>query len=178
MNGTNYLTGGGTINKYIESNSIKIKGYRYFGRARELSDVQELIERQNEIRALNSKNASDQVNLLKKVKELEERVDVHYFGYLEDIGSYESHQSDVRREARNILGDLLSDSSDDEARDEKSTLSKAERKATKQRTKVLKNVETTGPVTLIESSIPVSLDQVQGFLVEKRRKELESKYNI
>lgn len=155
LNGVNY--NGSSINKYIENNSIKIKGYRYFGKAKELKDVRELIERQELIKKSNLENFNNEQNYSKKIKELENRADIEYFGYLEDVNTFED-------ERNKVLGIEVKD--------------KLENKATRQRIKKLNKVSNSNEIKLIKSTKPISNEKISEFLIEKRKKELQLKYNI
>lgn len=75
------------------------QGYFYFGVARNLPGVQELIERQDRLR-MEKKYASREENSGK----LHRRVDIEYYGYLDDHdGSLEQEEKEAEEERRKYL---------------------------------------------------------------------------
>lgn len=83
LGGPNYMRGGGS--KVYDESGREIpgggKGYRYFGRARELPGVKELFEA---ARQLNQKGAAADEKPLESRDDLRKAVDAKYYGYAPD----------------------------------------------------------------------------------------------
>jgi pre-mRNA-splicing factor ISY1 len=107
LGGPNYMRGGRVLDEEGREVPGGGKGYRYFGRAKELPGVKELFERQ-------AKPEDDMDKGREKRSELRQKVDAGYYGYNldEENGALLAYEKAKEREAWDnflLLGDDLSD---------------------------------------------------------------------
>lgn len=169
LNGPDYFHSSNVI---LKANGVMIRGYSYFGRARELPGVKELIAKQEQNKKDKVTKAKTTMTQLQKLKELESRVGLHYYGYL-DEESQETRQS-PESQVNEILG---LETHDEPKVDLHDKLLKFERRATKKRSKALGDSTKTDPV-LISNEQPATFEQVQKYLLDRRRQQLQEKFNI
>ena len=109
LGGPNYMRGGGTVfddqGREVQGGG---KGYRYFGRARELPGVKEMFER-----AAKRQVRGDVVE--EKQEQVKRRdVDARYFGYgLDEDGTLLKYERKKEREAEQRLGAVDSEEDED-----------------------------------------------------------------
>ncbi|KAJ5020429.1 Isy1-like splicing factor [Bipolaris maydis] len=152
LGGPNYMRGGRVLDEEGREVPGGGKGYRYFGRAKELPGVKELFERQ-------SRPEDDMDKGREKRSELRQKVDAGYYGYNldEEDGTLLAYEKAKEREAWDnfmLLGDEL---------DEKAS-------------KVQKEwIELPGDAgDGVRWRVP-TLDEVNNELVERRRRKLLEK---
>lgn len=181
LGGTDYLRSAGRFNE----GGVLIRGYRYFGRAKELPGVKEILEKQQQDLKDQKTNQENAKSQKQRIKELESRVNLEYYGYFDEKNSKagDSLGDNVWDEVNQILGDEITVPKPMEIEsDEKEMLTdellKFERSATRKRSKKLGNIQDPKEITIIENSEPPSQQQVEAYLVERRRKQLTEKYNI
>lgn len=107
LGGPNYMRGGRVLDEEGREVPGGGKGYRYFGRAKELPGVKELFERQ-------SRPEDDMDKGREKRSELRQKVDAGYYGYNldEEDGTLLAYEKAKEREAWDnflLLGDDLSE---------------------------------------------------------------------
>lgn len=105
LGGPNYMRGGRVLDEEGREVPGGGKGYKYFGRARELPGVKELFERQ--VRPEDEKNKGAE-----KRSELRQRVDAGYYGYNldEEDGTLLAYERAKEKEAWDdflVLGDEI-----------------------------------------------------------------------
>lgn len=107
LGGPNYMRGGRVLDEEGREVPGGGKGYRYFGRAKELPGVKELFERQ-------ARPEDDMDKGREKRSELRQKVDAGYYGYNldEEDGTLLAYEKEKEKEAWEnfmLLGDDLSD---------------------------------------------------------------------
>ncbi|KAF2852615.1 Isy1-like splicing factor [Plenodomus tracheiphilus IPT5] len=105
LGGPNYMRGGRVLDEEGREVPGGGKGYRYFGRAKELPGVKELFERQ-------ARPEDDMEKGREKRSELRQKVDAGYYGYNldEEDGTLLAYEKEKEQEAWNefmLLGDDL-----------------------------------------------------------------------
>lgn len=180
LNGTDYLKSGSRF----QEGGVLIRGYRYFGRAKELPGVKEILEKQQQDlkdKRTFQENAKSQKQ---KINELESRVDLHYYGYFDEKkrDNRSEFAGKVWEEVNEVLGDNISVPNLDQGEQVqeilKDELLKFERSATRKRSKKLASIQDPKEILIVEDSEPPSQKQVEAYLVERRRKQLAEKYDI
>ncbi|KAF2735970.1 Isy1-like splicing factor [Polyplosphaeria fusca] len=106
LGGPNYMRGGRVLDEDGKEVPGGGKGYRYFGRARELPGVKELFERQKEPPEEKEAKATES-----KIRELARRVDAGYYGYNldEEDGALLAYERAKEQEAREGYEDMPDD---------------------------------------------------------------------
>lgn len=164
---------------------VVIRGYRYFGRAKELPGVKELLEKQQMEQREKQQMKNKMKNNAQRLKELEQRVGLEYYGYRDEEPRINADNSKkVLRHAKDILGDLLQTDQeveihaddDDECRADTDALLKYERKITRQRLKQKKQCNS--PEFTLDSEEPPTLQQMEKIIVDRRRLQLEQRLNL
>jgi pre-mRNA-splicing factor ISY1 len=172
LGGADYKSNAGTI-----AGGVVIRGYRYYGRAKELPGVKELLQKQADDKVKEQQQKDEVKTRQQKLKELQQRVELDYYGYYDEASRV---SSDVRKkiiaEAKEILGDLMDDV-DEQSIKMSDELLRFERKATKERTKTLRK-QCAEPEFLLDDQEPPTMQDVESFLVEKRRKMIEETLNV
>lgn len=168
---------------------VVIRGYRYFGRAKELPGVKEILKKQLDDKDALKLKKEQTKSQHQKLRELEERADVAYYGYNDEVPRFGyGTKASVMIQAHEILGDLISC---DEILDDKATslqilddeLLQFERKATQKRTKKFiqdksESIEVGENLLLIDDAAPPTQEEVEKFLVERRRRQLEQQLDV
>ncbi|CCH45953.1 Pre-mRNA-splicing factor [Wickerhamomyces ciferrii] len=177
LGGTDYIRHGqGQIGF---QSGVLIRGYRYFGRAKELPGVKELIAKQDAKKF--EKNQDLQINKTQREKflELEERINLDYFGYYDEINVGESDEKMIWNQVNEIIGENIED--EDEEQDQiKDELLKYERSISRKFEKKLQKepIINDKDIIIIEDNEILTLQQVENHLVMKKRQQLVEKYSI
>ncbi|EGW29895.1 uncharacterized protein SPAPADRAFT_144469 [Spathaspora passalidarum NRRL Y-27907] len=69
----------------LTSSGINVKGYRYFGRAKELDDVKKLIEAQKREPGKGRAKEDEKKQLQNEERARESRIDYSYYGYFDEV---------------------------------------------------------------------------------------------
>ena len=110
LGGPNFMRGGGTVfddqGREVQGGG---KGYRYFGRARELPGVKEMFERAAKRQVRGGGDEAGEEGRQEQVKRRD--VDARYFGYGvdEEDGSLLKYEKRMEREAEGRLGEVDSE---------------------------------------------------------------------
>lgn len=163
---------------------VVIRGYRYFGRAKELPGVKELLEKQQTEQKEKQQMKNKMKNNAQKLKELEQRVGLEYYGYRDEEPRINTNNAkDILRHAKDILGDLVNfeqeagtHTDDEECEPETDALLKYERKLTRQRLKQKKQCNP--PEFTLASEEPPTLRQMEKIIVDRRRLQLEQRLSL
>lgn len=167
---------------------VLIRGYRYFGRAKELPGVKEILEKQRNDLKEKKTNQENEKTQKQKIRELESRVNLDYYGYFDEkLKNKKSVKNEVLDQVLEIFGDdedLRLSIPDTERHNgeflKADELLQFERHATRKRSKRL-NAESSSvnsKILIIEDDETPSIKDVERYLVERRRKQLSEKYNI
>lgn len=154
--------------------AVMIRGYRYYGRAKELPGVKELLQKQIDERKEKETHRDEVKSRQQEMKELQERVGLDYYGYYDQVPKLFSDVKDrVLVEAREILGDLVPHVEEPMALKNRDELLKYERRVTRERLRHERVGKDAG--FLLDDVEPPSISEVEQFLVARRRQLLEEK---
>lgn len=156
LGGPDYLRSGGNGS----DGGVVIRGYSYYGRAKDLPGVREIIEQQKKDKLDKQQSKHDLLNSKLELDKLISRADLEYYGYLDE---------------EEVGGGSRQNSHD--------PLLKYERKISRKRQKMAASESTTSSITpemasIMQRTTPVSQQEIEKFLVEKRKQELAIKYNL
>lgn len=178
----------------IDTLGSQVKGYRYFGRAKELPDVKEvLLMQQNRRTASKSKRAKEEEQN-RLLKERQQRLTASYYGIYDELneninGIEVSNESDIINQVNEILGEVVIEPLDNinenyTITDSLSTdgLVAFEKNKNKKLLKKLRAEEQEDDdelddIVRYETEVPTS-DQVSKWIVDKKRKELIARLGI
>lgn len=170
LGGNDYINFGKNMNVGVVANDgVQVKGYRYYGRARELSEVKKLLKSKA------PKKEQPETNW-------EDRIDLSYYGLYDEAynrrSGLEKEQVLINEVAERLGETGLSTSTETTEND---PLLEYERKVGTQRLMEMKrkytNVEPEEKIIDFELAAPTD-DQVQKWMVETRKKELIAKLRI
>ncbi|KAK6454341.1 Pre-mRNA-splicing factor ISY1 [Scheffersomyces xylosifermentans] len=197
LGGNDYIKFGKDLNStgvfvnLPESSGTQVRGYRYFGRAKELPDVKQALELQQKQRATIRANKKG-VNIeVQKLKELEKRVDLEYYGFYDEksiapVILTEEEKNRIQ-EVAEILGETdvmdglqnyttpRENETNDPLLDYESSVSKTLFKNLKNEKKPQQNED--DMILDFESVVP-SNEEVNLWLVERKKKELLAKLGM
>lgn len=190
-----YLGGPDYIN-YNQGNNempgIFLNGYRYFGRAKELPDVKEILEIQKNQRQAKLTKHTKELEEKRILKERESRIDPGYYGLYDENGIEGVIDTDlsmvindintaVRKEVLetvDLLNELYNDTKDQPLEND---ILKFEQKIRRQilRTRTGQKQKGSDKSDTVSSirSVP-SKESISNWLVKRRRKELKAKLGI
>ncbi|KAF2101023.1 Isy1-like splicing factor [Rhizodiscina lignyota] len=154
LGGPNYMRGGAVVDDDGKEVPGGGKGYRYFGRARELPGVKELFEQAKEPPD-RAKRATEN----KTRAELSKNVDAAYYGYMDEDESLLAYEAQREKEAWDKFA-AMPDDLDDDAEEVKTGMKRSRKK------------EEWEPIP--DFIIP-TVQEVQEHLLERRRKRLMEK---
>lgn len=111
LGGPDYLSFGanmGNAGVYtgVDTTGTKVKGYRYFGRAKELPELKDIIAAQQNLKAANSNRLKDHEIKEKVLKERQARLTDEYYG-LNEPGSETNNCASTKNIIQNDLSDAL-----------------------------------------------------------------------
>lgn len=172
-----------------------VKGYRYFGRAKELPDVKDyLLLKQNKSNAAKSKHAKETEHH-RVLKEREERITADYYGVYDELHNdgdeiIDISERDIINQVNDVLGDEIIEPIDDINENYRSAhtqrpddLLAFEKNRSKKLLKKLKNNEESeenseiNEITNFEIEVPTS-EQIKKWMVNKKRAELIARLGI
>lgn len=115
LGGPDYLSFGanaGNAGVYtgIDTTGTKVKGYRYFGRAKELPELKDMVAAQQNLKAANSSRLKDHEMKEKILKERQERLTDEYYGFNEPgskTRNCTSTKSIIQNDLSNALNSVL-----------------------------------------------------------------------
>ncbi|KAK6463350.1 Isy1-like splicing factor, partial [Scheffersomyces coipomensis] len=89
LGGNDYINFGKNMNQagITDSSGLQVKGYRYFGRAKELPDVKQALEAQKKIRNDKTSARKAQDEEVKAMKSRLDRIDLSYYGWYDEINT-------------------------------------------------------------------------------------------
>ncbi|RLV92902.1 Pre-mRNA-splicing factor [Spathaspora sp. JA1] len=103
----------------MTSSGISIKGYRYFGRAKELEDVKKLIEANKKEERKGKGKGDEKKQLQNEERARENRIDYSYYGYFDEIDGDEEDNDPLlmfeQKRSRELAPASKGDTEDTEA---------------------------------------------------------------
>ncbi|CAK7891380.1 pre-mRNA-splicing factor Isy1p [[Candida] anglica] len=179
---------GGVDYKHVnnsEVTGIQVNGYRYFGRAKELPDVKEVLEEQKKHRTDQQKRKNTEKEATDALKARERRIDASYYGVYDEnsVESVDGITRTVLDQVHSILGDISP--SEHEIHNENYTNTSIENDLLEfEKKKSIKLLQSehkkkggsSPKLEILPSDIPNASD-ISKWLVQQRKKELLSKLN-
>lgn len=171
--------------KFAEG-GVLIRGYRYFGRAKELPGVKQILAKQQDDVKQKRNFRETEKSQRQKVKELESRVNLEYYGFFDEDKRENTMRNDIYENINELIGDKIQYLENPNKRQNvgygekiQDKLLKFERSASRKKAKkLLGSIESPTNVIIIEDNEVPSQKDVEAYLVERRRRQLEEKYNI
>ncbi|CUM55473.1 Pre-mRNA-splicing factor ISY1 [Debaryomyces fabryi] len=178
----------------LDSQGSHIKGYRYFGRAKELPDVKEVLMMQAKKSQANKSKRTKELEQNRLLNEQEKRITADYYGVYDEIHDgnddiIDSNERDIINQVNEVLGDEIIVPLDDinenyiaKRAQGVDNLIEFEKNRGKRMFRKLKNNQQNGNkdssvITNFEKEVPTT-DEVTKWIVNKKRAELIARLGI
>ncbi|CUM65050.1 uncharacterized protein PRCAT00002670001 [Priceomyces carsonii] len=179
LGGSDYITYGNNLNSIgIRADGAGTKGYRYFGRAAELSEAQEYIKGRKKFKK--EENRSQDLVEKKVINERLLKIDALYYGLLDEkkalvksaLSGHKSGDVRIDKTLAHVLNPILDSYNDDDSDSSIDSLLEQEEKANCALAQ--KNIEKD---SLMIDAIP-PIDIISKWLIEKRKQDIKLKLQI
>ncbi|KAK6203573.1 Pre-mRNA-splicing factor ISY1 [Scheffersomyces amazonensis] len=111
LGGNDYINFGKNLDKagVLDSTGLQVKGYRYFGRAKDLPDVKQALEQHKKLQHEKGKKGQDEES--KIMKDRLTRIDISYYGIDDEINNnlnlFSQSEINLIEKVANNLGETI-----------------------------------------------------------------------